>query len=128
MLVQPCVKSIPECEAHGRERQRDDLKWLEHFRHRDGRYTRRLNVYTQKLEQALEAWQPCIEIPLEQTQVQSVIGEFGTRVCINCDARFWRSSFRPFNPKATNPPTGTSGTTWPIRAQILRRVNGWMRT
>ena len=35
---------------------------------------------TQKLEQAVEAWQPCIEIPLEQTHVQSVIGEFGTVV------------------------------------------------
>lgn len=34
----------------------------------------------QKLEQALNAWQPCINIPLEQSNVQTVITDFGSVV------------------------------------------------
>jgi PD-(D/E)XK nuclease superfamily len=35
---------------------------------------------TQKLEQAVESWQPCINIPLEQTHVDTVIEEFSAVV------------------------------------------------
>jgi PD-(D/E)XK nuclease superfamily len=35
---------------------------------------------TQKLEQAINEWQPCLTIPLDQSSVQTVIDEFGTVV------------------------------------------------